>query len=99
MLSRGIDSISVARVSDEVVSVGKTNLIFSKSIPLTLPDGRNLLILTRGFRPEAIADTTVLPDTVYISPCMNQKIANRTKDSLEAHGCMVVDLKKTKVRI
>ena len=99
MLSRGIDSISVARVSDEVVSVGKTNLIFSKSIPLTLPDGRNLLILTRGFRPEAIADTTVLPDTVYISPCMNQKIANRAKDSLEAHGYMVVDLKKTKVRI
>ncbi|MDE6484497.1 MAG: competence protein ComEC family protein [Duncaniella sp.] len=100
MVSRGLDSINITPVHNRILSIGGRDIIFSdRMLPVDASDRKQMLILTRGFSPIYLNDSVSMPDTVYLSPCLNQKIADRLKDSLQSHGHKAVSLKNTNLVI
>ncbi|MDE6582103.1 MAG: ComEC/Rec2 family competence protein [Duncaniella sp.] len=98
MVSRGIDSINITSVHNSILSVGNNDIVFSDRIPIIKECDRNfMLILTRGFKAEFINDSVAMPDTVYLSPCLNYKVAEKVKDALQSRGHTVVSLGNTGV--
>ncbi|MDE5786027.1 MAG: hypothetical protein K2H98_05780, partial [Duncaniella sp.] len=88
------DSVDVIHVRNSTVRIGGLSITFTDTVPDSYCPIDNLLILTRGFRSHYITDSTVLPDTVYISPCLNDKIAGKVITKLTERGVVAVNLKE-----
>lgn len=93
MVSRGIDSVKITQVRNATLSTAKRDIVFTDRLPAISASNNPVTIITRGFRTECINDSTEIPDTVFISPCLNSKIADRVIETLSARGCIAIPLK------
>lgn len=95
MNSRGIDSVEIIQVHNSIVNINAQSIVFTDTIPEPGDRVNSVVILTRGFQAHYISDSSALPDTVYISPCMNDRIAGKVIAALTERGIKALNLKET----